>query len=48
MFILVTGGSGSGKSEFAENIANRVTAQAVKQELRRNSPVEMVNTWFPL
>ena len=21
---------------------------AVKQELRRNSPVEMVNTWFPL
>ena len=24
MFILVTGGSGSGKSEFAENIANWV------------------------
>ena len=28
--------------------AEKHIAQAVKQELRRNSPVEMVNTWCPL
>lgn len=29
MFILVTGGSGSGKSEFAENIAMKLGGKAI-------------------
>ena len=45
MFILVTGGSGSGKSEFAENIAMKLGGKMLHVETMKPYDDECLKTY---